>query len=387
MESPQSENTSTYSAMLKCQICGDHSSGLHYGVYSCEGCKGFFRRTQRLNLQYKVCPFWDTVPCDINVSNRNKCRYCRYNKCLSLGMCAAAVRMGRVPTAEKVKIMKEIDVENKKSSVDLEHDQFVKYICDAYKETLTEFQDDEINCFRQYCAPYVDDPTDISLKNCDSNHALPREITTIQGIIKHNSSLTEIFVQKAAKFAKKLDVFRSLQLVDQMTLFKEAVLEIVSVIHAYRYEGGVVRFPENNTYFRSVTCVQHCLLKDGLDTPHYRFKFSRRVNNIGITAEEMALVCALIIASPDREGLIEYNKIEEFQQKLSSALEKEVKKSSPNESTRFAKIVCVLIELRGLIPTQIRTIKAIRDLHNGKLPIEPTPLMKEVLRLDSDNTS
>ena len=37
-----------------CTICGDKASGKHYGIYSCEGCKGFFKRTVRYELSY-VC--------------------------------------------------------------------------------------------------------------------------------------------------------------------------------------------------------------------------------------------------------------------------------------------------------------------------------------------
>uniref|UniRef100_H3CDV5 Nuclear receptor domain-containing protein n=1 Tax=Tetraodon nigroviridis TaxID=99883 RepID=H3CDV5_TETNG len=66
-----------------CSICGDRSSGKHYGVYSCEGCKGFFKRTVRKDLTY-TCR--DNKECLIDKRQRNRCQYCRYQKCLAMGM-------------------------------------------------------------------------------------------------------------------------------------------------------------------------------------------------------------------------------------------------------------------------------------------------------------
>lgn len=57
--------------------------GKHYGVYSCEGCKGFFKRTVRKDLTY-TCR--DNKDCVIDKRQRNRCQYCRYQKCLAMGM-------------------------------------------------------------------------------------------------------------------------------------------------------------------------------------------------------------------------------------------------------------------------------------------------------------
>ena len=66
-----------------CSICGDRASGKHYGVYSCEGCKGFFKRTVRKDLTY-ACR--EERNCIIDKRQRNRCQYCRYQKCLMMGM-------------------------------------------------------------------------------------------------------------------------------------------------------------------------------------------------------------------------------------------------------------------------------------------------------------
>uniref|UniRef100_A0A803T0U0 Retinoic acid receptor RXR n=1 Tax=Anolis carolinensis TaxID=28377 RepID=A0A803T0U0_ANOCA len=75
-----------------CAICGDRSSGKHYGVYSCEGCKGFFKRTIRKDLTY-TCR--DNKDCIVDKRQRNRCQYCRYQKCLATGMKREAVQEER----------------------------------------------------------------------------------------------------------------------------------------------------------------------------------------------------------------------------------------------------------------------------------------------------
>lgn len=68
------------------QPCYCHSPplvGKHYGVYSCEGCKGFFKRTIRKDLTYSCR---DNKDCTVDKRQRNRCQYCRYQKCLATGM-------------------------------------------------------------------------------------------------------------------------------------------------------------------------------------------------------------------------------------------------------------------------------------------------------------
>ncbi|XP_070695557.1 nuclear receptor subfamily 2 group C member 2 isoform X1 [Pempheris klunzingeri] len=77
-----------------CLVCGDKASGRHYGAVSCEGCKGFFKRSVRKNLTYSCRSKQD---CVINKHHRNRCQFCRLRKCLKMGMKTESVQSERKP--------------------------------------------------------------------------------------------------------------------------------------------------------------------------------------------------------------------------------------------------------------------------------------------------
>lgn len=67
--------------------------------------QGFFRRTISNQLAYRQCPKNGT--CKILRMNRNRCQFCRFKKCMEVGMSRDSVKYGRIPKKQKARMIQD----------------------------------------------------------------------------------------------------------------------------------------------------------------------------------------------------------------------------------------------------------------------------------------
>ncbi|KAI6191489.1 Nuclear receptor domain-containing protein [Aphelenchoides bicaudatus] len=66
-----------------CPVCGDRVSGYHYGLLTCESCKGFFKRSVQNKKTYQCSA---DKNCAVDKTSRKRCPHCRFQKCINRGM-------------------------------------------------------------------------------------------------------------------------------------------------------------------------------------------------------------------------------------------------------------------------------------------------------------
>ncbi|CAF2334477.1 unnamed protein product [Rotaria sp. Silwood2] len=98
-----------------CAVCGDRSSGKHYGIYSCDGCSGFFKRSIHRHRHY-VCKAQGELKdkCPVDKTHRNQCRSCRLARCFLVNMNKDGNYISDTVTRQKIQTFVSIAVQHER---------------------------------------------------------------------------------------------------------------------------------------------------------------------------------------------------------------------------------------------------------------------------------
>ncbi|KAK0067210.1 retinoic acid receptor alpha-A-like isoform X1, partial [Biomphalaria pfeifferi] len=323
-----------------CVVCNDKSSGYHYGVSSCEGCKGFFRRSVQKNMLY-TCHKEKT--CVINKVTRNRCQYCRLQKCIARGMSKEAVRNDR----NKKKKMKPEST----SSLDelTEDDQMlIQEVLDAHRETTPNGVNgankslfDKSGIYSTLAAT----TTTVASTTSTSDPKADDDVTSGVFLWEKITELSSAGVVLIVDFAKKIPGFLSLSTSDQITLLKAACLEIMILRISIRYDLET----DTMQFSNGLSLTREQLKKGGFGPlTSTIFSFAASLKSMSCDETEYALLSSICLISGDRSGLKDTEKIEQMQEPLLEALKHYIRSRRPDQKHSFAKMLMKLTDLRSI---------------------------------------
>lgn len=296
-----------------CVVCADKSSGYHYGVSSCEGCKGFFRRSVQKNMIYQC---QKDQNCEINKFTRNRCQFCRFQKCFTVGM-----------SKEELRIMNQNSSRPKK-----------------------RISTPSTNEYSEPKSSPIDDEKLINI--CINLHK-----ATFNKTSQENNEIVEIHWQRTDEFNQK-GIMQSIQFCMQMPgndelsiqerahLLKLGVHGVALLRLAYRYE------PDDDCLYLSngLSIDENLLMSQAFGCyGHTFFQFCRLFNRLEMTIEEFVLLCCIVFFSHDRiENSITRKKIEDIQIRYCEILRLYILQTRPNDQSYYSRLLLLLSKLRAI---------------------------------------
>ncbi|XP_011332374.1 retinoic acid receptor RXR isoform X4 [Ooceraea biroi] len=317
-----------------CSICGDRASGKHYGVYSCEGCKGFFKRTVRKDLSY-ACR--EEKSCIIDKRQRNRCQYCRYQKCLAMGMKREAVQEERQRTKER-------DQSEVESTSSLHADMPIERILEAEKR---------VECKMEHQGNY-------------------------ENTVSHICNATDKQLFQLVAWAKHIPHFTSLPLEDQVLLLRAGWNELLIAAFSYRS----IEVKDSIILATGTTVHRNSAQQAGVGTIFDRVlsELVSKMREMKMDRTELGCLRSIILFNPDVRGLKSTQEVSLLREKIYAALEEYTRVSSPDDPGRFAKLLLRLPSIRSI------GLKCLEHLFffnmTGDMPIDD--FLLEVLESPSD---
>ncbi|XP_048728617.2 retinoic acid receptor alpha-like [Ostrea edulis] len=356
-----------------CRVCGEKASGFHYGVNTCEACKGFFRRSLRRQTEYK-CVKSDRN-CVIAPGKRNGCPLCRYNKCLAVGMSKEAIKTGRYTHEKRTQDIREIKrlqnhVEVKEEVVELpeeklpvpvvneEFENLSEHIHNAQKtmygpalafwnnqKAIVKLTTDYAEAFRLKAEMFG------SMNNLSKEeyqqfyNQTGIDVDNRMMLVSNFANTMERNITKFVSFTKMIPGFATLPVEDQASLVKSSRFEfwIFGFWKFINVESRVLTGPAMRCYHSTELCNVW-----DRDFVSALFNFAQTLHNLQMTDMEIALVRCICLTYTDRCDLKSPEKVEEIQWKMIMCLKYVVEKNHMNSEHYLSRILDRLAAVRNL---------------------------------------
>uniref|UniRef100_A0A8C3QFW6 Ecdysone receptor n=1 Tax=Cyanoderma ruficeps TaxID=181631 RepID=A0A8C3QFW6_9PASS len=321
-----------------CVVCGDKASGYHYNALTCEGCKGFFRRSITKNAVYR-CK--SGGHCEMDMYMRRKCQECRLKKCRAVGMLAEC----KCPSAAVC--MNEMLLPSPSMELTPGEHQLLDHIVAAHQKYTIPLEEAKKFVGIQHTQPaLLSHCCQVSWLHPMSKHSFVQlqETASPEESFLHLSETAVVHVQVLVDFTKRLPGFESLASEDQIALLKGSTVEAMFLRSAQIYNQRMSECQPSTSESRSeIVDLHHCG-----EFITALFYFYRTMGELKVTETEYALLVATTVFFSDRPLLRDKRHVEELQEPLLGILYKHSKLQHPRDPQRFARLLGRLTELRSL---------------------------------------
>lgn len=330
--------------MHYCAVCSDYASGYHYGVWSCEGCKAFFKRSIQGHNDY-ICPA--TNQCTIDKNRRKSCQACRLRKCYEVGMMKCGLRRDRSSYQQRGAQQKRLVRFSTRTRASGQRPPEVKSVPRplSKNEVVTMTLSPE-----QLIARIIDaEPPEIYLMK-DMNRPF-----TEANVMLSLTNLADKELVHMISWAKKIPGFVELSLFDQVHLLECCWLEVLMLGLMWRsvnHPGKLIFSPDLSLSRDESSCVQGLVeIFDMLLAATSRFR------ELKLQREEYVCLKAMILlnsnmclsSSEGGEELQSRSKLPCLLDSVTDALVWAISKtglSFQQRSTRLAHLLMLLSHIR-----------------------------------------
>ncbi|KAM4840230.1 vitamin D3 receptor [Urocitellus parryii] len=394
-----------------CGVCGDRATGFHFNAMTCEGCKGFFRRSMKRKALF-TCPF--NGDCRITKDNRRHCQACRLKRCVEIGMMKEFILTDEEVQRKREMILKRKEEEALKDSLrpklSEEQQHIIAILLDAHHKTYDPTYAD----FDQFRPPVRDheregshpaghtpsfsrnssssgsdlyttsldmmEPSNFS--NLDLSEEDPDDPSVTLDLsqlsmLPHLADLVSYSIQKVIGFAKMIPGFRDLTSEDQIVLLKSSAIEVIMLRSNQSFTMDDMSWNcGNQDYKYNFTDVTKAGHTQELIEPLIKFQVG--LKKLNLHEEEHVLLMAICIVSPDRPGVQDAKLVEAIQDRLSNTLQTYIRCRHPPPGSHllYAKMIQKLADLRSLNEEHSKQYRSLSFQPDSSMKL--TPLVLEV---------